>query len=80
MDRFMLMQSQSEGMKSNEQSKVNLKKSHLNDWTRKRCPMLTRLNSHNLATDRQAQFFLPRLNSPKLALARSISRQVKVPE
>ena len=34
-------------------------------------------NSPQLVTDRQAQFFLI---SPKLALARSISRRVKVPE
>ena len=34
-------------------------------------------NSRQLVTDRQAQFFLI---SPKLALARSISRRVKVPE
>ena len=51
------MQSQSEGMKSNEQSKVNLKKVvKIKFQARTRCTMLTRLNK--LATDRQAQFFL----------------------
>ena len=57
----MLMQSQSEGMKSNEQSEVNLKKvisTSEKFQVRTRCPMLTRLNSHKLTTDRQAQFFL----------------------